>query len=675
MVSESDEQALRFGAFELDPGTAELRRDGTRLRLPPQPLKILTLLANRSGQLVTREEIREQIWGSDTFVDFEQGLNFAINRIRTVLGDDADNPRYIETLPRRGYRFVAQVERVDAASKDPSLTSPAMGGVPSDHGGVSRQQEVAPAAIVLPPEPSDFTQRAISVVVDAVVEAREEVDRWRRLATAGIVALVLAVVGGTLVGLNLGGVRDRLLAHLGWGRMDSVAVLPFENATGNPEAEYLSDGITENLINSLSQIPHLRVVPRSLAFRYKGKSIDPRSVGAQLNVRAIVTGQVTQRGDSLSIVTEITDARTVSQIWGQQYNRRPSDISTFEGEIARDISQELRLKLTPEEESRLARQQKVNPEAYELLLKARSQSGRSTAEGGQKAIEYAQQALALEPNYAEAYAILSAAYGYLGYQGDLPASEAFPKAKAAALRALQIDDSLPGAHGALGNEKWQYEWDWEGAERECRRAVELGPGDPGSHLNHAYSLVVEGRIKEGLAEAQRAESLDPLDPLDSHAVALFSYWLRRYDKALEEWKTARDVAPDFVWARQFPPLALARKGMREEAIRQYKEYLDWAGLYPGSDPIMAYLYAVAGKKEEARKILGGISGDAANPVFTAMAYGGLGDKDQAFAWLEKAYQQHHPYLVWIKPGIDFDSLRSDPRFKDLERRMGLPAQQ
>ena len=344
MVSESDERALRFGAFELDPGTAELRKDGTRLRLPPQPLKILTLLAIRSGQLVTREEIREQIWGSETFVDFEQGLNFAINRIRTVLGDDADNPRYIETLPRRGYRFVAQVERVEAAFKDPTMT---LATVASGPGAVSRQQAAAPVAIVLPREPSDFTQRAVSVVVDAVVEAREEVTRWRRLAAAGIVALALAVVGGTLVGLNVGSARDRLLSRVGWGRMDSVAVVPFENATGNPEAEYLSDGITENLINTLSQIPHLRVVPRSLAFRYKGKPIDPRSVGAQLNVRSIITGRVTQNGDSLLIVAELTDVATVSQVWGESYERRMTDVTTFEDDIAHDIAQKLRLKLTP----------------------------------------------------------------------------------------------------------------------------------------------------------------------------------------------------------------------------------------------------------------------------------------------------------------------------------------
>jgi len=348
MVSESDERALRFGAFELDPGTAELRKEGTRLRLPPQPLKILTLLAIRSGQLVTREEIREQIWGSETFVDFEQGLNFAINRIRTVLGDDADNPRYIETLPRRGYRFVAPVERVEAASKDAPST---LATVSPGPGGVSRQQETAPVATVLPREPSDFTQRAVSVVVDAVVEARGEVDRWRRLAAAGIIALALAVVGGMLVGLNVGSVRDRLLSTVGWGRMDSVAVLPFENATGNPDAEYLSDGITENLINTLSQIPHLRVVPRSLAFRYKGKPTDPRSVGAQLNVRSIITGRVTQNGDSLLIVAELTDVATVSQVWGESYERRMTDVTTLEDDIAREISQKLRLKLTPQRTS------------------------------------------------------------------------------------------------------------------------------------------------------------------------------------------------------------------------------------------------------------------------------------------------------------------------------------
>ena len=348
MVSESDERALRFGAFELDPGTAELRKDGTRLRLPPQPLKILTLLAIRSGQLVTREEIREQIWGSETFVDFEQGLNFAINRIRTVLGDDADNPRYIETLPRRGYRFVAPVERVEAASIDAPST---LATVSTGPGEVSGQQETAPVATVLPREPSDFTQRAVSVVVDAVVEARGEVDRWRRLAKAGIIALALAVVGGMLVGLNVGSVRDRLLSTVGWGRMDSVAVLPFENATGNPDAEYLSDGITENLINTLSQIPHLRVVPRSLAFRYKGKPTDPRSVGAQLNVRSIITGRVTQNGDSLLIVAELTDVATVSQVWGESYERRMTDVTTLEDDIAREISQKLRLKLTPQRTS------------------------------------------------------------------------------------------------------------------------------------------------------------------------------------------------------------------------------------------------------------------------------------------------------------------------------------
>src|SRR5215831_4613007 len=346
MVGESDEQALRFGAFELDPGTAELRKDGTRLRLPPQPLKILSLLASRTGQLVTREEIREQIWGSETFEDFEQGLNFAINRIRTVLGDDADNPRYIETLPRRGYRFVAPVERVEAASKYAAIVPPSVGSVPSGPSGVPRKQAAAPTPTVLPPEPSDFTQRAVSVVVDAVVEAREEVYRWRRLAAAGIVALALAVIIGTLVGLNVDNVRDRLLDRVGWGQMDSVAVLPFENATGNPDAEYLSDGLTENLINTLSQIPHLRVVPRSLAFRYKGKTIDPHSVGAQLKVRSIITGRVTRNGDSLTIVAELTDVATVSQVWGQHYERRLSDVTTMAEDIARDIAQKLPLKLT-----------------------------------------------------------------------------------------------------------------------------------------------------------------------------------------------------------------------------------------------------------------------------------------------------------------------------------------
>lgn len=671
MVSESDLPVLRFGAFELDSGTAELRKAGTLLRLPPQPLRILTLLAGRSGQLVTREEIQRQIWGSDTFVDFEQGLNFAINKIRTALGDDAENPRYIETLPRRGYRFIAPVERVDGAASNAAVVQAFSRAVDSRADRESSSQQIDAIAGATPAEESDFTQRAVSVVVDAVVEAHQEVTRWRRLATAGIAALALVIVAGALFGLNVGGLRDRVLSYVGWGQIDSVAVLPFENATGNPDAEYLTDGITENLINTLAQFPKLRVVPRSLAMRYKGKAIDLRALGAQLNVRSIITGRVTRRGDSLSIVAELTDVNTVSQLWGEQYNRRMSDIITVEEDIARDISQKLRLKLTPEGESRLARWHKVNPEAYQLLLKARFHAGRSTGDGQQKAVEYAEQALMLEPNYAQAYAVLSVAYGRLGYEGALPASEAFPKAKSAALRALQIDDSLASAHRALGYVKYQYEWDWAGAERECRRAVELDPSDPGAHLNHAYSLAITGRVAEALGEAKRADSLDPLDPVNSHAVAWFSYLSRRYDEALNKWKTIRAAAPDFVLARQYPPFALARKGMHEEAIREYKEYLDWAGLYPGNDPMLAYLYALAGRKEEARKLLQIVKRSDANPVLIATAYAGLGDNDQAVAWLEKAYQQRHPYLVWIKSSIDFDSLRRDPRFQNLERRMRL----
>jgi TolB-like protein/DNA-binding winged helix-turn-helix (wHTH) protein len=348
-VSESDLPVLRFGVFELDTGTAELRKAGTLLRLPPQPLKVLALLATRSGQLVTREEIQKQIWGSETFVDFEQGLNFAVSRIRTVLGDDAENPRYIETLPRRGYRFIASVERMDIAPNNASSSGPALTRtVQSRPLGQSPPQQAAGAARVESPAASDFTQRAISVVVDAVVEAHHEVTRWRRLAMAGILALVLVVVAGTVAGLNPGGLRDHFLGRVSWEQMDSVVVLPFENATGNRETEYLSDGITENLIDTLSQFPKLRVVPRSLAFRYKGKTIDPRSVGKQLNVRLIITGRVTRNGDSVSIVAELTDVATVSQLWGEHYERPMSNIRAIEEDIARDISQKLRLKLTPQ---------------------------------------------------------------------------------------------------------------------------------------------------------------------------------------------------------------------------------------------------------------------------------------------------------------------------------------
>ncbi len=456
--------------------------------------------------------------------------------------------------------------------------------------------------------------------------------------------------------------------------IDSLAILPLTNASADPDAEYLSDGITESLINSLSQLPKLRVMERSTAFRYKGQQPDPQTVGRELKVGAVLMGRVVQRGEALIIQADLVDAVDGSQLWGEQYNRRLSDIFAVQEEIAKEISAKLMLRLTGEEKQRLTKRHTENTEAYQLYLKGRYYWNKRTEEALKKGIEYFQQAIAKDPGYALAYAGLSDSYSVLGYYNYLPPKEAYSRAKGAAAKALEIDDTLAEAHASLANLR-HYDWNWSKAERELKRAIELNPNYATAH--HWYGLHLEemGQFDRAMAEMRRAQELDPLSLIIGTAMGGSFYFARQYDQAIEQLQKTLELDPNFSWAHYLAAWAYEQKGMYEEAVTALKNALTLRG---GSPEILARLghtYAKSGRRDEAMEILDELHDLSkqghVSSYDVAVIHVGLGDLDQAFALLERAYVERSSRLVYLNVDPLFDCLRSDPRFADLVRRLGL----
>jgi serine/threonine protein kinase/Flp pilus assembly protein TadD len=464
-----------------------------------------------------------------------------------------------------------------------------------------------------------------------------------------------------------------LRAHQLSKTIDSLAVLPFLNLSGDAEMDYLSDGITDALINSLSQLRKLRVAPRSLTFRYKGKEIDPQRIRRELNVRSILTGRVTQRGDMLLVGTELTDVAKLSQLWGSQYNRKMSDIFALQEEIAREISEKLRLQLTREERKRLTKRATGNKEAYEDYLKGRYWWNKRNQEAMKKAQECFQQAIAKDPSYALAYAGLADYYTTLPLFTSGPPKAAFPRAKEAALKALEIDDTVAEAHAALGLVKTLYDWDWPGAEREFQRAITLNPSNPTSHQYYGLTLVLTGRSHAAIAEEKRALELDPLSLPTNALLGGIFYWARQYDQAIEQERKTLDLDANSVVAHWYLGLAYTQKCMYKEAVAEFESGLM---ISPNNPLVLSQLgcaYAFAGKKEEAQKVLDRLTELAKENYVSAWSmatmHASLGEKDKTFEWLEKGFDDRSTYLIKVYPA--FDPLRSEPRFADLLQRMNL----
>ncbi len=491
---------------------------------------------------------------------------------------------------------------------------------------------------------------------------------WRSkiaLAVSAFALLALLVVAAWFYSLRRG--REVI---------DSVAVLPFANASSDAGMDYLSDGITESLINSLSKLPRLRVVPRTTVFRYKRQGVDPEKAGRDLKVRAVLTGRVAQRGDTLTIQAELVDVANDSQLWGEQYNRKVADILRVQVEMSKEISEKLRLRLTGEEEKRLTRRYTENTEAYQLYLKGRYYWNKRTPEGIKTAIDYFQQAIEKDPNYALAFAGLADAY--VVPANPQPPREKMPKAKAAAVKALELDDTLAEAHTSLGRVLTVYDWDWSGADKEFKRAIDLNPRYSVAHQWYGGYLSAMGRFREAIAERKRGQELDPLSLIINDELGDAFFSARDYDQAIVQWKKTLELDPNFPLPYASIPAAYEQKGMQEEAVAGFRKGIT---LTRGTDRSrsmagLGFAYGMSGKKAEARRVLSELkqlSGQEYVPAYDiALIYAGLGDKDQAFAWLDKAYEEHAFDLVWANAEPRFDSLRSDPRFQDILRRMNFP---
>jgi TolB-like protein/Flp pilus assembly protein TadD len=459
--------------------------------------------------------------------------------------------------------------------------------------------------------------------------------------------------------------------------IDSIAVLPFENQNRDPDSEYLSDGLTESIINNLTQLPNLRVSPRSSVFRFKGKETDPMAIGKELGARAVLTGRLLQRGDSLTISTELLDVRDNKQVWGERYERKLADALAVQQEISREITDRLRLKLSGEEQRQLTRRDTANPEAYQFYLKGRYYWNKRTIENLKKAIEQFQQAADKDPNYALAYVGLADCYSLLEIYAGTPASDTHPKAKAFAQRALQLDGSLAEAHTSLAFADASL-WQWEEAEAEFKRAIKLNPNYPTAHQWYSTLLRDMGRLDESLAETKRAQQLDPLSLIIGQNLAMAYLSLGDMTSSVEQSKRVIDLDPAFPRGHWALGLAYLKQGRHSEAIAELQKAVELSG---GERELLSHLgygYAISGKVAAALAILKEVQGKyqkhEALAQDVAAIYAGLGDKDQAFAWLEKDFETSSGQLARVRWEPPFESLHSDPRFADLLRRMRLPPQ-
>jgi TolB-like protein/DNA-binding winged helix-turn-helix (wHTH) protein/Flp pilus assembly protein TadD len=606
-----------FGVFEVDLRSGELRKNGLRIKLQEQPFQVLAMLLERPRGLVTRDELHKRLWPADTFVDFDHGLNKAINKIREALGDSAENPRFVETVARRGYRFLAEVTVLSELPAKPA----------------TRNRH--------PPWPL----------------------AWK------ISGFAMALV---LVSLTAWIFRSRIRPPPG---IQSLAVLPLESLSGDASQDYFADGMTDELITDLGQISALRVISRTSVMSYKGTRKPLPQIARELNVDAVVEGTVLRSGQQVRITAQLIQASADKHLWAQSYEGDLRDTLALQNKVARAVAEQIRINLNPQEQAALKNVKVVNPDAYEAYLKGRYFWNKRTADGLKKAIDYFNQAIEKDPNYAQAYTGLADSYALLGdwEYGVLAPKEAFPRAKAAATKALELDSTLGEAHTSLAFSLDLFDWDWESADREFRRAIELNPGYATAHQWYAWHLIVLGRNGEALAEMRKAQNLDPLSLIISADMADALLITRRYDESIQQSRKTLDMDPNFAVAHYQLGQAFVQRHMYNEAIAELQKAIELSGGNPTCTSNLAYAYAVSGRRKEALKKLNELkklsNHGFSNASEIALIYTGLDEKDQAMTWLERAYEERFNPSILQRPA--FDPLRSDRRFQDLLRRIGL----
>src|SRR6266852_2018209 len=649
--------SLRFGVFEFDLRSGELRKHGIRIKLQDQPCQILAILLEHRGEMVTREELQHRLWPSDTYVDFDHSLNTAVMRLREALSDSSENPRFIETLPRRGYRFVAPVEERSVAVTE---TTPAQTG----EVGVSQtaHSNDNPA---LPP---------LSLGLPATAaEAGSRFSRPRLVsATIFLVGIVLA---GALAAryLSKPSVVSAPLNH-----MTSLVVLPLENLSADKDQAYFADGMTDELIAHLAKIRSLRVISRTSSMEYKGTHKALSQIARDLKVDAIVEGTVMRSGDRVRITAELVQVATDRHLWAETYESQLGDILALQSRVASAIVNEIRVKLTPEDQQRLASSRPVSTQSYENYLKGRYYWNKRSQKGLTKAIDYFQIAIEKDPQYALAYAGLADCYSIIGSAivGTVPAAEVASKARAAALKSLELDNTLAEAHTALATVRFNYDWDWNAAASGFRRAAELNPSYATAYQRNSLYLMSMGRTSESIAEMNSAHDLDPLSISTNFSLGWRLYLAREYDQAIEQLRNTIDMDPDFILPHLVLGEAFEQKKAYDQAIAELRRASELSQNSPPALAALARTYAVSGRTPEARNLLDQLMQQSkkqyVSPFYVAIVYAGLGENDRALDWLEKAYGDHSNAVVFLKVDPQLDTLRSNPRFHELQRKLRLP---
>jgi TolB-like protein/DNA-binding winged helix-turn-helix (wHTH) protein/Tfp pilus assembly protein PilF len=634
---------VRFGAFELDMRTGELRKSGVRISLPDQPFQLLKTLLDRPGDLVTRDELRQRLWSAETFVDFEHGLNAAVRRLRDALGDSADVPRFVETLPRRGYRFIAPVIRQPMADETP----------PSRPAAESNG-ETSPTPIATP---ARRLTRAFAV--------------W--VATFTLVAAALWASGYGLwsSATNPGGpVSGRSM----------LAVLPFANMTGDADQEYIGDGMTEELIAQLGKMDpsRLGVIARTSAMQFKKTTKRADQIGADLGVSHVVEGSVRTSGDRIRIAVQLIDTRSQSQLWAEQYERDSKNLLTLQRDVAEAVARQItaRLGIVRANVTIAARRHSTVGEAYEHYLRGRYHWLQDTTDGLHKSMEHFRRAIELDPSYALAYSGLADTYTLLGSYGVLPMGEAYPLGRAAARKALELDDTLGEAHNSLAAISADFYWEWAEAERHFKRAVELSPNYETALGFYASYLAYMGRHEEALTFATRARDLDPASPSAFHNLGVVHYFARRYDDAITQFRETLDLDPAFGGAHVMLGRVYVAKGLPDRAVGELERAKALLGPRPDVVTSTAYALARAGRDREALATLDELRRiskprDPA-PFRIAYVYLGLGDTERAFQWLQKSIEARDWQMGILNVEPAFDDVRSDPRFTELVEHVGLP---
>jgi TolB-like protein/DNA-binding winged helix-turn-helix (wHTH) protein len=645
-------EIFAFGQFELDSRSGELVRNGRRIRVQEQPLEILLLLLERPGDLIAREELRDRLWTDRTFVDFDHGIRTAISKLRDALGDDADNPRFIETVPRRGYRFIAPVGRrhllpslADGRSVDPPAARSETG---------IRSDAVGQAGLAASPA----AHRRIG-------------SKWHRHT------MLLSVCGLLLTGAVLVLVKVGRLRHESAQPIRSIAVLPLENVSHKPEQEYFSDGMTEELIATLGNIRSLRVISQTTTMHYKGSRRTLPEIARELGVESVLEGSVRRSGDQVRISVQLVRARPEQQVWAGSYERDLRDVLKLQVEVARNVAEEITGKLTPEVQKRLTAST-LKPDAYEAYLKA--EYARKRSAGGMVAgIQQFREAIAKDRSYAPAYVGLALldiqmAWGY----GPLPPFEALGEARRAAQEALKLEPALAEAASCLAWVKAFEDWQWGAAEQGFRRGVELSPNSAEAHRLYAWYLSAMTRHKEAIAHSTRARELDPASLVSGYAVGATFWWSHQWDRVAAEAERLEQMDPTFPGAQRLLGGVCLQTSSYGQAIRHYQREIALCseGLRAWGMAHLGCAHARAGEIEEALHLLAELESAAKeryiSPYLFAILHTSIGNKDIAFQWLGKAFAERNPMLAFLKVDSLFDPLRSDQRFQDLLRRMNFP---